>query len=60
MLLTLELLGLGGVRGFGRRGAAGGAEPVAGGDPREDGSEAEGVVPAVAPVAQHQLRARVP
>jgi len=47
--------------GFGGgRGAAGRTVPVAGRDAGEDGTEAEDVEPAVTPIAQHQLRGRLP
>jgi hypothetical protein len=45
--------------GLGGR-SAGGAQPGAGRDPGGDGPEAEGVAPAVAPVAEEQLLAAVP
>ena len=65
--LTLRLLGDDGVSsgggglGFGGgRGATGRTVPVAGRDAGEDGAEAEDVEPAVTPIAQHQLRGRIP
>jgi hypothetical protein len=58
------LLTLGGWRGLGgggeRQGATGVAELDASGHAREDGMEAEDVVPAAAAVAQHQLHACLP